>query len=144
MSKKKYFNEKYLVYTEYYIISGAYHMINVVNEILTCSASYADTMKGYLHNKVVSKQFTLDELLTHEQNKNSNGTIINNANNNDDVDEDGFVVIKARRPRIRNKGVIVEMNNNAIIHNIGVNPVAEPCILREIIEEVINNIINNK
>ena len=130
MSKKKYFNEKYLVYTEYYIISGAYHMINVVNEILTCSASYADTMKGYLHNKVVSKQFTLDELLTHEQNKNSNGTIINNANNNDDVDEDGFVVIKARRPRIRNKGVIVEMT--------------EPCILREIIEEVINNIINNK
>ena len=59
-------NNEYLRYTEYYIISSAYHIANVVNEILTYSASYSDNIKEYLRNQVVSKQVALNELIRNE------------------------------------------------------------------------------
>lgn len=84
----------YLFYTEYYLISGAYRVVNILNDVLTYSASYSDNIKGYLHSRVVSKQIMLNEMMNH--NHSSIG------NNNDDVDEDGFIVIKMRKLRIKN------------------------------------------
>ena len=99
MSNRK---NPYLFYTEYYIISGAYQVINVVNGILTYSASYSDNMKEYLRNQVASKQVALNELL---RNRNEDNTRVN-ANPDNDVDEDGFVVIKMRRPKPKNANPI--------------------------------------
>jgi hypothetical protein len=108
----------YTGYTEYYIISGAYHFINVVNEILTYSASYSDNIKGYLHNKVLTKKATLNEL------SHNNRQSINNSNN--DVDEDGFVVIKMRRPKKNNQintvdagafDPAIQQNADVVCHN---------------------------
>lgn len=82
----------YVFYTEYYLISGAYQFINIVNGILTYSAFCSDNIKEYLRNQVVSKQVVLNELV---RNKNENKT----NQNDSDVDEDGFVVIKMRRPK---------------------------------------------
>ena len=45
----------YLFFTEYYLISGAYHIVNVVNDVLTYTASCSDHIKGYLQNKVINK-----------------------------------------------------------------------------------------
>jgi hypothetical protein len=86
----------YLFYTEYYLISGAYHIINVVNGILTYSASYSDNMKEYLRNQVASKQVALNQLIRNEQDAKDARV---NANPDNDVDEDGFVVIKMKRPK---------------------------------------------
>ena len=83
----------YLFYTEYYLISGAYQVINVVNGILTYSASYSDNIKEYLRNQVASKQVALNQLIRNEQDSRVN------ANPDNDVDEDGFVVIKMRKPK---------------------------------------------
>ena len=90
----------YLFYTEYYLISGAYQIINVVNGILTYSASYSDNMKEYLRNQVASKQVALNQLIRNEQDARVN------ANPDNDVDEDGFVVIKMRRPKPKNANPI--------------------------------------
>ena len=87
----------YLFYTEYYLISGAYRVVNILNNVLKYSASYSDNVKGYLHSRVVSKQIMLNEMI-HHNDHNSNG----NNNNSNDVDEDGFVVIKMRKPKIKN------------------------------------------
>ena len=84
----------YLFYTEYYLISGAYRVVNILNDVLTYSASYSDNIKGYLHSRVVSKQIMLDEMMNH-----NHSSIGNNSN---DVDDDGFVVIKMRKPKIKN------------------------------------------
>ena len=89
----------YLFYTEYYLISGAYQVINVVNGILTYSASYSDNIKEYLRNQVASKQVVLNELI---RNRSENDARVNgNANPDNDLDEDGFVVIKMRKPRTK-------------------------------------------
>jgi hypothetical protein len=95
----------YLFYTEYYLISGAYQVINVVNEILTYSASYSDNMKEYLRNQVASKQVALNEFIRNEQDARVN------ANPDNDVDEDGFVVIKMRRPKPKNANPIHIISN---------------------------------
>jgi hypothetical protein len=93
MSRK---HNPYLFYTEYYLISGAYQVINVVNGILTYSASYSDNIKEYLRNQVASKQVALNQLIRNEQDSRVN------AKHDNDVDEDGFVVIKMRKPKPKN------------------------------------------
>jgi hypothetical protein len=90
----------YLFYTEYYLISGAYQVINVVNGILTYSASYSDNIKEYLRNQVASKQVALNELVRSQHDARVN------ANPDNDVDEDGFVVIKMRKPKPKNANPI--------------------------------------
>lgn len=90
MSKKE---NPYLFYTEYYLIFGAYRVVNILNDVLTYTASYSDNIKGYLHNKVITKKIMLDEMI------HNHSSIGNNSN---DVDEDGFVVIKMRKPKIKN------------------------------------------
>ena len=154
---------EYLFYTEYYIISGVYHVMNVVNEILTYSASCSDNIKGYLHNKVLNKKASLNELVRNNQGSHNGISGINNSNSNknDDVDEDGFVVIKMRRPKknkneshnvnidntnnmvhrdninMNNRDVDQNKNLNCNIHNDSENDI----IIQKIVEEMIKNVI---
>ena len=133
-------NNPYLFYTQYYLISGAYQVINVVNGILTYSASYSDNIKEYLRNQVASKQVVLNELI---RNRSENDARVNgNANPDNDLDEDGFVVIKMRKPRtkiinITNEELLSKMkteneNNNVKDHAI------DYAIIKDIIEEMMS------
>ena len=119
-------NNEYLRYTEYYIISGAYHIVNVVNEILTHSALYSVNIKEYLRNQVVSKQVALNELIRNENDKKKN-----NNSNDEDVDEDGFVVIKMRRSK-KNKNELNYTINNTDIHSD---------IIKQVVENMIKDVI---
>ncbi len=103
MSNRK---NPYLFYTEYYIISGAYHIVNVVNDVLNYTASCSDHIKGYLQSKVINKKMMLNEIVYN------NNVVV--KNNDPDVDEDGFVVIKMRRPKIKNDSIINASNNTVI------------------------------
>ncbi len=109
MSNRK---NPYLFYTEYYIISGAYHVVNVVHDVLTYTASCSDNIKGYLHSKVINKKILLEEIV----NNNNNSAAV--AKNNDaDVDEDGFVVIRMRRPKIKNDATVTTTTISALVSN---------------------------
>jgi hypothetical protein len=145
----------YIFYTEYYLISGAYQVINVVNGILTYSASYSDNIKEYLRNQVASKQVALNELI---RNRSENDTRVNgNANPDNDLDEDGFVVIKMRRPK-KNKNECDDSNNdnkndningngsaNAIHANINMDQnVSLKCnIHNDIVQQIVENMIKD-
>lgn len=133
----------YLFYTEYYLISGAYHIINVVNGILTYSASYSDNMKEYLRNQVASKQVVLNELL---RNRNEDDARVN-ANPDNDVDEDGFVVIKMRRSKPKNASFTqtsmpFHSKSESNVNNINIK---EECdvLLEKVIEQVMRDIISD-
>ena len=136
MSSRK---NPYLFYTEYYLISGAYQVINVVNGILTYSACYSDNIKEYLRNQVESKQVAWNELI---RNNECNTRVNVNANPDNDVDEDGFVVIKMRKPRTKiikttNEELLSKMkteneNNNIKDHAI------DDAVIKDIIEEMMS------
>lgn len=150
---------QYIQYTEYYIITSAYHIINVVNEILTFSASCSDNFKGYLHSKVVSKEVQLNELSCYQRRsicENDNNNKKNSNGNDDDVDEDGFVVIKMRKPRTkvikttnenqRELGVRTENEINSVNHGDDyMRTTSDACVnlvIKEIMEELINGVAN--
>jgi hypothetical protein len=136
----------YLLYTEYYLISGAYHIMNVVNDVLSYSAFYSDNFKGYLHSKVVSKKIILNDVVNIKMTNNVN-------NNNDEVDEDGFVIIKMRKQKIKNKCSVVTSNSSCIMNeincensNVFLNKEEDHCIMgvvEELIERLINDVIND-
>ena len=161
----------YTGYTEYYIISGVYQIVNVVNEILTYSACCSDNIKGYLHNKVVSKKATLSELMRNNRECVHNNTSINNSNENNDLDEDGFVVIKMRRPK-KNKpehdhstskgdstANSADVNTNDSVHDNSYNVTMDQAnkdlkpvtvtdeniindiIIQQVVEDIIKNVI---
>ena len=131
MSNRK---NPYLFYTEYYIISGAYHVVNVVHDVLTYTASYSDNIKGYLHSKVINKKILLDEI------------VYNNCvakNNDTDVDEDGFVVIRMRRPKIKNNvSAVTDVADVADVPVTGAY-VTKSTVITNLYENVSHSIINN-
>ena len=149
----------YIYYTEYYLISGAYQVINVVNGILTYSASYSDNIKEYLRNQVASKQVALNELI---RSCNENDTRVNSNQNESDVDEDGFVVIKMRRSK-KNKVELSHINSssssnsssissNNIIHhdihnnnniNMDQNKNLKDNIYSDIIQQIVDDMIKD-
>ena len=145
----------YIYYTEYYLISGAYQVINVVNEILTYSASYSDNIKEYLRNQVALKQVALNELI---RNRSENDARVNgNANPDNDLDEDGFVVIKMRRPK-KNKNEFHDSNNDnkhdningngspSVIHNninMDQNVSLKCNIHNDIVQQIVDNMIKD-
>jgi hypothetical protein len=135
MSRK---HNPYIFYTEYYLISGAYQVINVVNGILTYSASYSDSIKEYLRNQVASKQVALNELI---RNNECNDRINGNANPDNDVDEDGFVVIKMRRPK-KNKNESRE-NNCVRNDNTSTDVTLKSNIHNEIVQQIVENMIKD-
>ena len=147
-------NNPYLFYTQYYLISGAYQVINVVNGILTYSASYSDNIKEYLRNQVASKQVALNELI---RNNECNARVNGNANPDNDVDEDGFVVIKMRRPK-KNKNEFHDSNSNndnkhdningsaSVIHdniNMDQNVTLKSNIHNDIVRQIVENMIKD-
>ena len=157
MSSRK---NPYLFYTEYYFISGAYQVINVVNGILTYSASYSDNMKEYLRNQVASKQVALNQLIRNEQDAKDARV---NANPDNDVDEDGFVVIKMRRPKPKDVHTIhthththsddshvaslsaMTTPTSMPIQSESESNIKEECnvLLQKVIEQVMRNIISD-
>lgn len=133
----------YLLYTEYYIISGAYFIVDVINGALTYSAHYSDNFKGYLHSKVASKQFALNEFI-----RSQNDLKINDNLNDNDVDEDGFVVIKPRRSKKNktNLSNIIIKNINAdqnIISDQNINSDQNKDFKSDIQYDVIEQIVQN-
>ena len=138
MSRKK---NPYIFYTEYYLVSGAYQVINVVNEILTYSASYSDNIKEYLRNQVASKQVALNEI---SRNESENNNRINASQNDNDVDEDGFIVIKMRKPKVKNtSNPTCTFNANASSESSSESSGygnTDP-IVKEVIERLINDVI---
>ena len=136
MSSRK---NPYLFYTEYYFISGAYQVINVVNGILTYSASYSDNIKEYLRNQVASKQVVLNELI---RNRSENDARVNgNANPDNDLDEDGFVVIKMRKPRTKiiktTNEELSRMNRENENNNIKDHTI-DDAVIKDIMEEMMS------
>jgi len=130
MSSRK---SQYLFYTEYYLISGAYHIVNVVNDVLTYTASCSDHIKGYLQNKVINKKTILKEIVYNSS------VVVNDP----DVDEDGFVVIKMRRPKIKN-----DTTTNAF-SDVVINPTKTTAINLDnnlahlIVTNLLNGILDN-
>jgi hypothetical protein len=129
----------YVFYTQYYLISGAYQVINVVNGILTYSASYSDNIKEYLRNQVASKQVVLNELI---RNNECNTRVNVNVNPDNDVDEDGFVVIKMRKPRTKiikttNEELLSKMNTENENNNIKDHAI-DDAVIKDIIEEMMS------
>jgi len=120
----------YLFYTEYYLVSGAYHIVNVVHDVLTYSASCSDNIKGYLHNKVINKKIMLDEIV---YNDNNNSSVVKN-NNDAGVDEDGFVVIRMRRSKLKND---VSAVTNSMATNL------DNTLAHSIINNILNDILDN-
>ena len=136
MSNRK---NPYLFYTEYYLISGAYQVINVVNGILTYSASYSDNVKEYLRNRVALKQVALNELV---RNNECNTGVNVNANPDNDLDEDGFVVIKMRKPKTKiikttNEELLSKMNTENENNNIKDHAI-DDAVIKDIIEEMMS------
>ena len=135
MSNRK---NPYLFYTEYYLISGAYQVINVVNGILTYSASYSDNVKEYLRNRVALKQVALNELV---RNNECNTGVNVNANPDNDLDEDGFVVIKMRKPRTKiiktTNEELSRMNRENENNNIKDHTI-DDAVIKDIIEEMMS------
>lgn len=129
MSNRK---NPYLFYTEYYLISGAYHVVNVVHDVLTYTASCSDNIKGYLHSKVINKKIILDEIV------NSNGAA---KNDDTDVDEDGFVVIRMRRPKIKNAVVAIPVIDTDITNSMAMN--LDNYLAHSIINNILNDILDN-
>ena len=136
MSSRK---NPYLFYTEYYFISGAYQVINVVNGILTYSASYSDNIKEYLRNQVESKQVAWNELIRN--NECDTRVNVNNANPDNDVDEDGFVVIKMRKPRTKiiktTNEELSRMNRENENNNIKDHTI-DDAVIKDIMEEMMS------
>ena len=137
MSSRK---NPYLFYTEYYLVSGAYQVINVVNGILTYSASYSDNIKEYLRNQVESKQVTWNELIRN--NECDTRVNVNNANPDNDVDEDGFVVIKMRKPRTKiikttNEEILSKMKTENENNNIKDHAIND-AVIKDIMEEIMS------
>ena len=143
MSKKE---NPYLFYTEYYLISGAYRVVNILNDILTYSASCSDNIKGYLHNKVVTKKLMLDEIVYNDNNINNNNNKSSVVKNNNDavVDEDGFVVIRMRRPKLKHDASVVVTDaavTNSMEANLDNN--FDNTLAHSIINNVLNDILYN-
>jgi hypothetical protein len=138
MSNRK---NPYLFYTEYYIISGAYHVVNVVHDVLTYTASCSDNIKGYLHSKVINKKIILNEIV------NNNGST---KNNDTDVDEDGFVVIRMRRPK-KNDALaalvpvtrVTDVPNTDTATKSTVTTNLDNILDKNLAHSIINNILND-
>jgi len=133
---------KYLFYTQYYFIAGVYHVVNVVNNMLSYSASYSSGVKEYLHDKVLIKQTIINKIIADENKKKY------------EFDEDDYVIIKMRKAPPIPSGLEVlpvsvpvpktfENNeNNRIVDEI-VNDIINKAVLSATVNTIVNDIINN-
>jgi hypothetical protein len=118
--KPKKEENKYLFYTQYYLIAGVYHVVNVVNTMLSYSASYSSGVKEYLEEKVLLKKTIIDEIVADENKKKY------------EFDEDDYVIIKMRKAVVVPVTVPKTFENNADDNNMNAT-----------VDEIVNDIINN-
>ena len=136
---------KYLFYTQYYFIAGVYHVVNVVNNMLSYSASYSSGVKEYLHDKVLIKQTIINKIIADENKKKY------------EFDEDDYVIIKMRKaPPIPSGSEVLPVlavpkmfENNENINNMNatvdeiVNDIINNAVLSATVNTIVNDIINN-
>jgi hypothetical protein len=143
--KPKKEENKYLYYTQYYLIAGVYHVVNVVNNMLSYSASYSSGVKEYLEEKVQLQKTIIDEIIADENKKKF------------EFDEDDYVIIKTRKAAVVVQSVVPvpvpktfennaddnNMNNmNATVDEI-VNEMINKAVLYSTVDAIVNDIINN-
>ena len=142
--KPKKEENKYLFYTQYYLIAGVYHVVNVVNNMLSYSASYSSGVKEYLEEKVLLQKTIIDEIIADENKKKY------------EFDEDDYVIIKMRKAPISSVSVILPVlavpktfENNENISNMNatvdeiVNEMINKAVLSSTVDTIVNDIINN-
>ena len=140
--KPKKEENKYLYYTQYYLIAGVYHVVNVVNNMLSYSASYSSGVKEYLEEKVQLQKTIIDDIIADENKKKF------------EFDEDDYVIIKTRKAAVVVQSVVpvpvpktFENNeNNKIVDEIVneiINNVINKAVLTATVNTVVNDIINN-
>ena len=140
--KPKKEENKYLFYTQYYFISGVYHVVNAVNSILNYSATYSSGVKEYLEEKVLLQKTIIDDILANANKKKF------------EFDEDDYVIIKMRKAPISSSASVVlpvlaipktfenNENSNEIIDEI-VNDIINNAVLSATVNTIVNDIINN-
>ena len=140
--KPKKEENKYLYYTQYYLIAGVYHVVNVVNTMLSYSASYSSGVKEYLEEKVQLQKTIIDEIIADENKKKF------------EFDEDDYVIIKMRKAVVVQSVVPVlavpkTFENNENINNMNttvdeiVNEMINKAVLSSTVNTIVNDIINN-
>ena len=140
--KPKKEENKYLFYTQYYLIAGVYHVVNVVNNMLSYSASYSSGVKEYLEEKVQLQKTIIDEIIADENKKKF------------EFDEDDYVIIKMRKAVVVQSVVPVlavpkTFENNENINNMKttvdeiVNEMINKAVLSSTVNTIVNDIINN-
>lgn len=137
--KPKKEENKYLFYTQYYLTAGVYHVVNVVNNMLSYSASYSSGVKEYLEEKVQLQKTIIDEINEHENKKKF------------EFDENDYVIIKMRKAAVVQSVVPVPVlvpineninNMNATVDEI-VNEMINKAVLYSTVDAIVNDIINN-
>ena len=140
--KPKKEENKYLFYTQYYFIAGVYHVVNVVNTMLSYSASYSSGVKEYLEEKVQLQKTIIDEIVADANKKKF------------EFDEDDYVIIKMRKAVVVQSVVPVPVlnktfENNENISNMNatvdeiVNEMINKAVLSATVNTIVNDIINN-
>ena len=146
--KPKKEENKYLFYTQYYLIAGVYHVVNVVNNMLSYSANYSSGVKEYLEEKVQLQKTIIDEIIADANKKKY------------EFDEDDYVIIKMRKAPISSVSVILPVpipvpktfennENNENINNMNatvdeiVNEMINKAVLSSTVNTIVNDIINN-
>ena len=144
--KMKKEENKYLFYTQYYLIAGVYHVVNVVNNMLSYSASYSSGVKEYLEEKVLLKKTIIDEIIADENKKKY------------EFDEDDYVIIKMRKATVvqsvvpvpvPNKIIEEGLSDNENINNMNatvdefVNEMINKAVLYSTVDAIVNEMINN-
>ena len=140
--KPKKEENKYLYYTQYYLIAGVYHVVNVVNTMLSYSANYSSGVKEYLEEKVQLQKTIIDEIVADANKKKY------------EFDEDDYVIIKMRKAPISSSVLPVPvpnktLENNENINNMNatvdeiVNEMINKAVLSSTVNTIVNDIINN-
>lgn len=141
--KPKKEENKYLFYTQYYLIAGVYHVVNVVSSMLNYSANYSSGVKEYLEEKVQLQKTIIDEIVADENKKKY------------EFDEDDYVIIKMRKAVVVQSVVPVPIpvpktfENNENINNMNatvdeiVNEMINKAVLSSTVNTIVNDIINN-
>jgi hypothetical protein len=133
--KPKKEENKYLYYTQYYLIAGVYHVVAVVNTMLSYSANYSSGVKEYLEEKVQLKKTIIDEIVADENKKKF------------EFDEDDYVIIKMRKAPISSPvPSLVLPGPNKILEEESSSSSSSSRgdeNINAIVDAIVNDIINN-
>ena len=129
--KMKKEENKYLFYTQYYLIAGVYHVVNVVNNMLSYSASYSSGVKEYLEEKVLLKKTIIDEIVADANKKKY------------EFDEDDYVIIKMRKAAVVQSVVPVPVQNKILEDESSSSSSRGDENINAIVDAIVNDIINN-